>query len=77
MALPDGEAAMVAAIKQELDNQFKGKPPPTSQDEGLQRIADAVGKAVVDALNSHLEIDVPSITDLPFNGGAATFKWNQ
>ena len=74
MALPDAETALIAAIKSQLVTQFVGQSPPQSQDEGLQRIANAVGKAVIDTLNGELQVGIPTISALPFSG-SATIGW--
>jgi hypothetical protein len=65
MALANAEGALITAIYDELLNQFVGPPPPapppappTTPEQGLQRIANAVGKAVIDTLNLGLEISI-------------------
>jgi hypothetical protein len=77
MALQDAEQALIDAIKAQLVAQFEQKAPPQSPDEGLQRIATAVGHAVINILNDKLEIDIPTINSLPFNGTAATIAWKK
>ena len=58
MSQQSGETALISAIKAELDKQFNGQPPPQNQDDGLQRIANAVGKAVVDIITADFVITV-------------------
>jgi hypothetical protein len=74
MALADAEGALITAIHDELVKQFVGQAPPKTEDEGLQRIANAVGKAVIDTFNVELQVGIPNISSLPFSG-SATIGW--
>lgn len=74
MALADAEKALIAEIHNQLVNEIVGQPPPQTPDEGLQRIANAVGKAVIDILNNELQVGIPNIDSLPYSG-PATIGW--
>jgi hypothetical protein len=75
MAKTDAESALIASVYAELVAQFIGQNPPKNPQEGLQRIANAVGKAVIDTLDGELQINIPNITALPYSGtGSITWK---
>lgn len=51
------EDDLIAEIKKNLLAQFPPKPPPpVDQDDGMQRMANAIGKAIAEKLPSLLTV---------------------
>jgi hypothetical protein len=59
MSMNQPEAGLSGEIFKDIQTLVLGNPvPPKDAAEGLQRLADAIGKAVVDYFTAHVEVHV-------------------